>query len=236
MTSTAIQSAVTRGLRPGLAAAFGLVLTVATPATAADEQVLVNDAKITVERFHADAAQYPDLSKQLARARAVIVFPHIYKAGFIVGGEGGRGVLLARRGSEWSTPAFYSMASASVGLQIGAQSAETMLIVFSDDALTRLLSNRVKLGADIGIAVIGIGAGMEGATTTNMGADIVAYSRAKGLYGGLSFEGAMVAPDDDANQLYYGRKASTLEIVNEGRVSNSAADGLRTSLRGAARS
>jgi lipid-binding SYLF domain-containing protein len=235
MNCTTAEPTTASSLRLALAASLGLVLFTASPARAADEQQLINDAQATVERFRMEATQYPDLPKQLSRARAVLVFPHIYKAGFIIGGEGGRGVLLAHRGNDWSTPAFYSMASASIGLQAGAQAAETMLLVFSDDALNRLLSNKVKLGADIGVAVIGVGGGVEGSTTTNMGADIIAYSRAKGLYGGLTLEGAIVAPDEDSNQIYYGRKVSAPEIVNEGRVTNGAADGLRSSVRNAGR-
>jgi lipid-binding SYLF domain-containing protein len=197
------------------------------------EQNLLNDAKATVTDFRADE-EFADFEAQLAKAKAVLVVPSLTKASFIIGGEGGRGVLLARDGSDmgWSYPAFYRVTAGSVGLQIGAQEAETVFMIMSDEALQKLMSDELKLGVDAGATLVDAGRGVEGSTTTNFGADIVAYARAEGLYLGASFEGAVVSPDETANQAYYGQAATPEAILEETTVQNAEADPLRAALEG----
>jgi lipid-binding SYLF domain-containing protein len=132
----------------------------------------------------------------------------------------------------WSYPAFYRVTAGSVGLQIGAQEAETVFMIMSDEALQKLMSDELKLGVDAGAAVVDAGSGIEGSTTTNFGADILAYARAEGLYLGASFEGAVVSPDDDANQAYYRQAATPEAIIEDTTVQNAEADPLRAALKG----
>ncbi|MBL8698189.1 MAG: lipid-binding SYLF domain-containing protein [Alphaproteobacteria bacterium] len=222
-----------RSLLAGAAAGACLV---ARPALAANaQQEMVDDATKTIVSFSGEGA-HPDFSKQLHDSVAVLIVPRLIKAGFIIGGEGGGGVMLVREkpADGWSPPAFYSLASASIGLQAGAQSAETVMLVRSRKALDRLMSDKVKLGADAGLAVATIGAGLEGSTTTAAGADILAFARAKGLYGGISFEGSVLAADAEANHAYYGVAATPRQILFERKADNRGTAQLRARLDAAA--
>lgn len=204
-----------------------------TPANAAStpEQQLVDQARIVVEQLRADPnmPSFPDLLK---RAKAVIVVPELVKAGFFIGGEGGSGMLLARHPEtgEWGYPAFYTMAAVSIGLQIGAQVSKVMFLIMTDGGLEAMMSDKLTLGADASIAAGPVGAGIEIGTTFNIEADIYSFSHTKGLFGGLSFEGAALMPDDDANEAYYGKAITARGIVIHREVKNAAADGLRAAL------
>lgn len=188
----------------------------AAPASAAstEQMRLVEDARATLASFKSDP-QNRSIHDMLSRARAVVVFPRLIKGGFIVGAEGGRGVMFARNPSSrsWSEPVFMGMANASLGLQAGVQSAETVMVVYSDAALQKLLTDKVKLGADVSVAVIGAGGGAEAATGTGLTGDIAVISRTQGLYGGVSLEGGVLAPDEEAMRAYYGRALSPREAI-----------------------
>ena len=204
-----------------------------TPALAAssDEQTLVDQARIAVELIREDPnlASFPDLLK---RAKAVIVVPELVKAGFFIGGEAGQGMLLARNPEtgEWGYPAFYTMAAASIGFQIGAQVSKVMFLIMTDGGLEAMMSDKLTLGADASVAAGPVGAGIEAGTTLNIEADIYSFSLTKGLFGGVSFEGAVLVPDDEANEAYYGQAISARGIVIHREVENANADGLRTAL------
>jgi len=182
--------------------------------SASDQTRLVDEARATLASFTSDP-QNKSIHDMMARARAVVVFPNLVKGGFIVGVEGGRGVLFARHASarNWGQPVFMGVADVSLGLQAGVQAAETIMAVYSDRALEKLLSDKVKLGADVSVAVIGAGGGAEASTASNFSGDIAVISRAKGLYGGVSVESGVLAPDDDANRAYYGRSVTPREIL-----------------------
>ena len=202
------------------------------PAGAAPtEQQLVDQARITVEQLRADP-DLPHFATLLERAKAVLVLPELVKAGLVFGGEGGEGVLLARHPETgaWSPPAFYTMASASIGLQLGAQVSKVMFLIMTDGGLEAVMSHRLTLGADASVAAGPVGGGVEAGTTLNIDADIYSFSHTKGLFGGLSFEGAVVVPDDDANAAYYGRPVSAHAVVVGREVGNAGADGLREAL------
>ncbi len=192
---------------------------------------VVRRAKATVETFKTN----PDFAKFrrfLTDARAVVVLPTVVKAGFIGGGEAGTGVLLVRRDDgAWSYPAFYTLAAASVGFQAGIQGTEVVLIVRNPRAVEAILQHQAKLGADFGITVGFMGAGMEASTTTAMGADIVAFAHAiAGVFGGISFEGAALVRRNDLNEAYYGAPAAPRAIVLEGAFKHAGAEGLRAAL------
>jgi lipid-binding SYLF domain-containing protein len=217
---------------------FALIIAVTVgwqqlPAHAASnaEQQLIDQARIAVEQLRGDS-NLSDFAPLLIRAKAVIVFPELVKAGFFIGGEGGSGLLLVRQSEtrEWSYPAFYTLASASIGLQIGAQVSKVMFLIMTDGGLEAMMSDKLTLGADISVAAGPVGAGVEAGTTFNADADFYSFSRAKGLFGGVSFEGAVLVPDDDANEAYYGAAISARGIVIHREVSNADADGLRAAL------
>jgi SH3 domain-containing YSC84-like protein 1 len=210
-----------------------LVVTLAVPAAAraqavTDQTMLVAKAVNTIERLRSDSNMQGDITAKLARARAVLIVPDLVKGGFLVGAEYGTGVLLTRdRTGRWSSPAFYSIASASFGLQIGVQDAETLFIIMSDGGLSAIMNNRMKLGADAGVAVAVVGAGASASTTTNGGADIYAYNNAVGLYGGVSLEGSGILPRHSWNAAYYGGNPAPEDIVLYNRLESRQADRLR---------
>ncbi len=203
------------------------------PALAASsaEQQLIDQARIAVEQIRADPnlASFPGLLK---RAKAVIVVPELVKAGFFIGGEGGSGVLLVRHPEtgEWGYPAFYTMASASIGFQIGAQVSKVMFLIMTDGGLEAMMSDKFTLGADASVAAGPVGAGIEAGTTLNVEADIYSFSLTKGLFGGVSFEGAVLVPDDEANETYYGTAIAARGIVIHREAENADADGLSEAL------
>ncbi|MDA1090679.1 MAG: lipid-binding SYLF domain-containing protein [Proteobacteria bacterium] len=176
--------------------------------------------------------QLKDFSRHIPTARAVMILPAVVKAGFFVGAEGGSGVLLARNADgTWGYPAFYTLGAASFGFQFGVQDTETILVIRNDGALKSIIKDQGKFGADLGITVGMVGAGMEASTTTNLRADILAFTNAKvGAFAGASFEGAVLARRRDMNESFYGKGATPDAIVLEGRFKNSKADPLRSAL------
>jgi lipid-binding SYLF domain-containing protein len=203
----------------------------AAPAFAqADQQAMVDQATLTVNEILSDP-NFADALPTLRRARAVMILPRLFKAGFIIGGEGGGGVLLARDGGGgWTSPAFYGTGGGSVGFQIGVQDAQVIMIIMNDKALNAILDSQFKFGADASVAVATIGAGISGSTTAALNADIFAISKTRGLFAGASLEGSILGSRSEWNKAYYGREASARQIVVEASVHNPAADGLRGAL------
>lgn len=168
----------------------------------------------------------------LPKAEGVVILPGVIKGGFIVGAEGGNGVLLAKDASgQWSSPAFYFLAAGSVGLQIGGQATDVVLLVFNQGAVESIIKHQGKLGADMGLVVGTIGAGVEASTTTNIGADIMAFSQGIGAFAGGSLEAAALVKRNDLNEAYYGAGATPEGIVQQGAFHNPGADGLRGALQ-----
>lgn len=193
-----------------------------------DQTLLVAKAVTTIERLRANDAISRELQVKLARARAVLIVPDLVKGGFILAAEWGTGVLLGRDAyGRWSGPAFYSVASGSIGLQAGLQDAETVFVIMSEAGLRAIMENRFKAGADAGIAVAHVGAGTEAAVTTHGGADIYAFNKAVGAYGGASLEGSAILPRHSWNAAYYGANPSPDDIVITHRLDNSQANRLR---------
>lgn len=210
-----------------------IAMTAAGRAEAASsaEQQLVDQARIAVELIR-NEPNMPNLPALLDSAKAVIVVPELVKAGFFIGGEGGSGMLLVRHpeSGEWSYPAFYTMAAASIGFQFGAQVSKVMFLIMTDGGLKAMMTDKMTLGADASVAVGPVGAGIEAGTTSNAEADIFSFSLTKGLFGGLSFEGAVLVPDDEANEAYYGKAITARGIVILREVKNANADALRAAL------
>ncbi len=192
-----------------------------------DEQTLVDRATLAVQEM-VNQSLSEDPRRALEHARAVMICPRVFKAGFILGGEGGACVLLARAGNgTWSYPAFYGMGSGSFGLQIGIQDAQFVMMIMTEKGLRAILDSQFKLGADASLAIATIGAGVQGSTTGALGADIVAFSQTRGLYGGISLEGSLMGQRSGWNREYYGRELGSRSIVLDMQASNPGADPLR---------
>jgi lipid-binding SYLF domain-containing protein len=203
-----------RFLAAGIAAAaFTLAISPGAFAQAAsDQQALVDRARQTVGQLRSQP-QFPQARDLFHRARAVLIIPRFYKAGFFFGGAGGKGVLLVRSARGWSAPAFYTIGSGSFGLQIGLEQSEMVLFIMTQKALEATMRDKVTLGATGGLAVATIGGNLSGATTAAAGADIVSWAESQGAYAGISLEGSVVAPDGDADAAYYGRPVTSEQVV-----------------------
>src|SRR5271165_5290648 len=208
--------------------AMALPQTACSPtSTQTEQQSLVDRATLTVQDMMTQNVSQ-DPKSLLRRAKAVMVCPRIFKAGFFFGGEGGACVLLARAGNgTWSYPAFYGMGSGSFGLQIGIQDAQFVMMIMTEKGLRAILDSQFKLGADASLAIATLGAGIQGSTTGALGADIVAFSQTRGLYGGISIEGSLMGQRSEANRAYYGREMGSRQIVIDMQATNPGADPLR---------
>ena len=168
----------------------------------------------------------------LRKAKAVVVCPNVFKAGFFFGGEGGGCVMSARTADGgWSNPAIYSMGAGSFGLQIGVQNAEVMMIIMTNGGLNALLNSQFKIGADAGLSVATLGAGVNGAMSTAANADIISFSKSQGLYGGVSLSGTVLSNNAGAEQQYYGQQLDARQIVIDGQGNNPGANPLRQTLQ-----
>jgi lipid-binding SYLF domain-containing protein len=197
-----------------------------------DAQAIVDKARITFSSFARDE-HYGYLNDNLKNVKGLLIFPQVLKAGFILGGSGGTGVLVARdpKTGNWSEPAFYTIGAVSFGLQIGGEAAEVIMMIMSQRAVDSLLTTSVKLGGDTSIALGPVGAGAKGAVT----ADIISFAKSKGIYAGLNLEGSVVKVRNGLNNAYYGRETRPAEIIVKNEVSNKGSTRLRETLQKAAR-
>ena len=193
-------------------------------------KTLVSDAATTLENFsrHKNVKGYKDFMDDAA---AVVILPDVVKAGWIFAAEAGNGVLLARQADgKWSDPSFHTLTAASVGLQIGVQDTAMVLIIRSEEALQAVLKHQGKIGADIGAAAVYAGVGAEVATTTNLGADILAFAApVLGAYIGSSLEGSVLVVRRDLNEAVYGTGVTPQSILT-GPSRNAMADALKDAL------
>jgi lipid-binding SYLF domain-containing protein len=207
-----------------------MILGFAIPATAVEpieQQGLVDKARVTFESFMEDNNQ-SWLKENLNQAHGLIIVPNLLKAGFVVGGSGGSGVLIVKdhKTGQWSEPAFYTLGSGTFGLQIGAESAEVIMMVRTQKAVDALFTSSFKLGGDTSMAVGPVGIGAK----SNIVADIVSFTRTKGAYAGISLEGSVIKTRDKWNEAYYGKAVSPVDIIVKGSVSNAGSKALRTSV------
>lgn len=158
----------------------------------------------------------------LDKAECLVVLPSVKKGAFGIGGSYGRGVMVCRGGEHykgrWGAPALYALEGISIGFQLGGQATDFVLLVMNPKGATSLLSSKVKLGADASAAAGPKGRTAEGATDIVMNAEILSYSRNKGLFAGVSLEGSTLRSDGSANEKLYGRKLSAKEIIRGGKV------------------
>ena len=183
-----------------------------TPApTASDKQLKESSKKAAnaAEVFD-KVMEAPDRSiprELLDKAEAVAVFPGVLKAGFVVGGRGGSGVISRRVTGGWSVPAFFKLGGASVGLQIGAAKTDVVLLFMNGDALKGLLEDKFEMGGEASAAAGPVGRAASATTNLTLDAGILSYSRSKGLFGGLEIKGVVINPDNNLNEALYGYKA-----------------------------
>jgi lipid-binding SYLF domain-containing protein len=152
----------------------------------------------------------------LDKAEAVAVFPNVIKAGFIVGGRGGRGVISRRLPHGWSAPAFFNLGGGSIGLQIGAASTDFVLLFMNDDALKGLLEDKLEIGGEGSVAAGPVGRAVAASTNPTLDAGILSYSRSRGLFAGLELKGVVINSDNDSNEAVYGMKAR--DILTGSRI------------------
>ncbi len=217
----------------GAALAIAFLATVGTSASAdpaLETRQLVEKATFTIENFAAGPSMAA-FRRLVKRAKGVFIAPELLKAAFVVGASGGSGLLLVReeRAGRWQGPAFYTLGGASFGLQIGAEASEMVVLAMTERGVTAMLQPSVKLGAEVNLAVGPVGAGVE-AATENLSADLLVFSRSKGLYGGVSLQGAVLAIRHEWNRAYYGRSVTPTDILVRGDAGNREAARLLTTL------
>jgi len=215
----------------GLLAAASVVVASGHAFAQSEQQAVVSASETTFAKFMRD----PDmtwLQRHIGQAKGVLIAPKVVKAGWVLGGSGGRAALFARNDStgRWNGPAFYNIGAASVGFQAGVAVSETVTLVMTEKGMNSLLATSVKLGGDASVAAGPIGAGANSDITT----DFVAFSRSKGIYGGLNLEGSVISVADNWNRAYYGMAVLPPDILVRGSAHNAQADRLATELSRAA--
>jgi lipid-binding SYLF domain-containing protein len=184
-----------------------------------DEDRIENAGKVLQEIM-----DIPDDIPQsmIDKADCVIVYPSVLKAAFIVGASYGRGVMTCRKGpnfrGRWGAPTMMALEGASVGFQIGGQATDFVILVMNERGASSILSSKVKLGGDASVAAGPVGRNAAADTDVTMRAEMLTYSRARGLFAGVSLAGSTVRPDNDANERIYGKKIPSKDIVLKGAV------------------
>jgi len=201
--------------------ALGLGLVATAPLLAQDqnkEQKRLENSGVVMQEIVDTPEGIPQ--DVMNKAECVIVFPSVLKAAFVVGASYGRGAMVCRTGAEfngpWGAPAMYALEGGSIGFQIGGEATDLVLLVMNRRGVTSILSSKVKLGGDASVAAGPVGRTASADTDAWMRAEILSYSRARGVFAGISLEGSSLRPDDDASADVYGRKLSAKEIVLDG--------------------
>lgn len=212
----------------GLAVALGSLPAHAAD-DAADAQAVVREAQATLNAFR-HSKNFPGLGADIQKAKGVLIFPKVLKAGFILGGSGGTGVLMVRdeKSGRWIGPGFYTVASAGFGFQAGVSSAQTLILVNTQKGLDSLYKSKVQVGADTSAAIwkSGVGAGAA------VGIDFLSTSMVKGAFVGVSLDGSVIDVRESLNTAFYGKPVTPSEIFVTRGVKGQSASGLQSSLKG----
>jgi lipid-binding SYLF domain-containing protein len=206
-----------------MAIVFCLALTVSTVAPAQAKKNLKDEVQQSEKaaRVFREIMDTPDKGipqELLENAECVAVFPSVLKAGFIFGGRGGRGVASCRTAAGWSAPAYFNLGGGSFGAQIGAQSTDFVLLFMNKDGLNSLLSDKFEVGGDASVAAGPVGRQAGASTDLKLNAQILSYSRSKGLFAGLELKGVDIKPDKDDMQDVYGEGVTAKEVLQENKV------------------
>jgi len=205
------------------AVAFWVAVSAPSAVAQSDQRNLVIDATVTLSNFLNDPGM-TWLQQNIKRAKAVLVAPQITKAGFILGGSGGHAIVVAHdaKSGKWVGPAFYTLATASIGFQAGISVSELVTLVMTDKGMNSLLADSLKLGGDAAVAAGPVGAGAQ----SNPFTDFVSFSRATGVYGGINLDGTVISTADEWNRLYYGQTVHAPDILVRMSVHNKQASEL----------
>ena len=199
-----------------------------------DPQKLIEDAAALAKSLLTDP-KWSDYRAHFKQAKGIILAPDVIRVGLVVGGSGGQCIVLARKTSVdgWSSPSFCAIGEATIGLQIGFEKLEVMLLIMNDDALARIASGTATLGGEAGMSVGLIGSTVESAGTATMdfGVELLAFARGQGLYGGVTLDGGYIGPDKAYNHAYYGRRITARDILYANTVDRTRSEVLLSALR-----
>jgi lipid-binding SYLF domain-containing protein len=198
-----------------LIAAFCLSIVAVAPLSARDAQDAAKQASKAAKVF-TEIMAAPDKSipaNVLDKAKCIAVFPQVIKAGFVIGGRGGRGVASCRTAGGWSDPAFFDMKGGSFGLQIGAQATDFVLLFIGDDGMNSLLKSKFEMGGDASVAAGPVGRQAGAGTDLKLTAQILSYSRSKGLFAGLELKGTVISLDDSDMKDTYGAGVTAQDVL-----------------------
>ncbi len=203
-----------------LVVCLGLIATAPLFAENNKEQQRLHNAGVVMHEIMNTPENIPQ--EVIDKAECVIVFPSVLKAAFIVGASYGRGAMVCRTGKNfrgpWGAPAMYALEGGSVGFQIGGQATDLVLLIMNNRGASSILESKVKLGGDASVAAGPVGRDAAANTDAYMRAEILSYSRSRGLFAGISLEGSTLRPDDDATADVYGRKFTARQIVIDGEA------------------
>ena len=186
----------------------------ASPAVAAAPESLIRDS-VDVLRAMCDQDDARNMADVVEGAHAVAFVPSMVKAGFILGGEYGEGLILRKENGKWYGPSFYNLGGGSLGLQIGAQKISLILVVTNEKGVEAFLSSKTKLGGDVSVAAGPVGRRAEAATDAQMKASIYSYSMTKGLFAGVSLEGSVISISVKRNEEYWKKKISAADALRK---------------------
>jgi lipid-binding SYLF domain-containing protein len=209
-----------KSLSIGMLLALTAVPMLAAPADNDKETDRLENSGMVMEEI----MNIPDSIPQdlIDKAECVIVYPSVLKAAFVVGGSYGRGAMVCRSGEHftgpWGAPSMMALEGGSVGFQLGGQATDFVLLVMNPRGAKAILSSKVKLGADMAAAAGPKGRDAAANTDATLRAEILTYSRSRGLFAGISLEGSTLRPDNDANEKLYGKKLTATEIIRRGAV------------------
>jgi lipid-binding SYLF domain-containing protein len=200
---------------------FVLLFCLSSPGTASPKTDARERAKLAAQAF-TQIMEAPDQGipqDLLDRAHCVAVFPGLKKGGFIFGGQYGKGLISCRRtGGSWGSPAFFRIGGGSVGLQIGGQKVDLILLIMNRTGVEGLLQNKFEMGAGAAVSAGPVGRNTSASTDLLLKAQVVSYSRSRGLFAGLELKGAVLTQDKDANEATYETEVSARDIIIEGKV------------------
>src|SRR5215213_1367981 len=206
-------------IRHATSCALGLVLLLAVAGAGAAQSKNAKKVNKAAKRSQEAARVFTEIMAApdkaipkdlLDKAEAVAVFPNVIKAGFILGGRGGSGVISRRVRGGWSAPAFFNLGGGSIGLQIGASSTDFVLLFMNQEAIKGLLEDKFEIGGEGSIAAGPVGRTAGASTNATLDAGIISYSRSKGLFAGLELKGTVINPDNNDNEAVYGMKADDI--------------------------
>jgi lipid-binding SYLF domain-containing protein len=197
------------------------IVTAATTASAADLSQKsvdrIKESAAVLKEIH--AVPDKDIPQELwEKAECVIVIPNLKKAAFIIGGEFGKGLMSCRQKGTWNAPVFMELEKGSWGLQAGAESIDLVLLVMNPNGVTKLLNNKVTLGADASVAGGPVGRSAHAATDAQLKSELLSWSRAQGLFAGIDISGGVLKPDTSDNEALYGKSIQPRDVVLEGKV------------------